>query len=472
MSFDCIIIGAGMSGLAAGIRLAMFDKKVCILEKHSVPGGLNSYYQRGGRKLDVGLHAMTNYVDKREKGTPLNKILKQLRIGYDDLQLSPQKYSEIRFAAPGEDFVLKFSNDKNLLEEEIKKKFPLEMKNFFKLTSAISDFDLSSSLKSLNFGPGFISSRRFLKDYLDDPLLVEMIMCPLLTYGSAWEDDMELRQFIIMFRSIFLEGLCRPREGIRSVIGLLIDKYRGNGGEIRFKTEVTRIKTQNGKVWGVELAGGEILEAKKVISTAGRVETEGILDRDRDLDREWGKVGRPGFVETILVTDQKPAHFDYHQTTVFYNEGRRFNYRRPKTLVDHNSALLCLSNNYRDDHLEEGIMRITHLANYSLWKELTPDEYRTRKEESLRQSLKIASKCFPKYLANSSILFQDTFTPLTVERYTGHFEGAVYGAPAKQWDGKTSVRNLFLAGTDQGFLGIVGSMLSGISMANGHCLSD
>ena len=38
--YDTVIIGAGMSGLAAGIRLAMFDQKVCILERHNVPGGL------------------------------------------------------------------------------------------------------------------------------------------------------------------------------------------------------------------------------------------------------------------------------------------------------------------------------------------------------------------------------------------------------------------------------------------------
>jgi len=52
MNYDAIVIGAGMSGLAAGIRLAMFDKKVVILEKHSIPGGLNSYYQR--RNFDKG----------------------------------------------------------------------------------------------------------------------------------------------------------------------------------------------------------------------------------------------------------------------------------------------------------------------------------------------------------------------------------------------------------------------------------
>ena len=33
--YDTIIIGAGMSGLAAGIRLAYYEKRVCILERHT-----------------------------------------------------------------------------------------------------------------------------------------------------------------------------------------------------------------------------------------------------------------------------------------------------------------------------------------------------------------------------------------------------------------------------------------------------
>ena len=39
--YDVVIIGAGMSGLAAGIRLAHFGKKVCIFERHNAVGGLN-----------------------------------------------------------------------------------------------------------------------------------------------------------------------------------------------------------------------------------------------------------------------------------------------------------------------------------------------------------------------------------------------------------------------------------------------
>ena len=42
--YDTLIIGAGMSGLAAGIRLAYYEQKVAILERHYTIGGLNSFY--------------------------------------------------------------------------------------------------------------------------------------------------------------------------------------------------------------------------------------------------------------------------------------------------------------------------------------------------------------------------------------------------------------------------------------------
>ena len=44
MHYDVVIIGAGMSGLAAGIRLAYFQKRVLILEKHYAFGGLNTRF--------------------------------------------------------------------------------------------------------------------------------------------------------------------------------------------------------------------------------------------------------------------------------------------------------------------------------------------------------------------------------------------------------------------------------------------
>jgi phytoene dehydrogenase-like protein len=64
----------------------------------------------------------------------------------------------------------------------------------------------------------------------------------------------------------------------------------------------------------------------------------------------------------------------------------------------------------------------------------------------------------------------DMFTPRTITHFTGHLAGAIYGSPFKHRQGRTALPNVYLCGTDQGFLGIVGAMLSGISMANYHIL--
>jgi hypothetical protein len=43
--------------------------------------------------------------------------------------------------------------------------------------------------------------------------------------------------------------------------------------------------------------------------------------------------------------------------------------------------------------------------------------------------------------------------------------------PRKVYDGRTRLENLFICGTDQGYLGIIGAMISGITMANIHVLA-
>jgi phytoene dehydrogenase-like protein len=64
------------------------------------------------------------------------------------------------------------------------------------------------------------------------------------------------------------------------------------------------------------------------------------------------------------------------------------------------------------------------------------------------------------------------FTPRTIHRYTWHDNGAVYGAPDKRLDGRTKYDNLFICGTDQGYVGIVGAILSGILVTNRHLLGE
>ena len=160
--WDVVVIGAGMSGLGAGLRLALAGKKVLILEQHNAIGGLNSFYLKDGIKYDVGLHALTNYVKAGTKGHPLTKLCRQLRIPYEALQLCEQKGSLIQFP----ELTLKFTNDFNVLLAEVEDKFPKEREGFQKLIKVINTTE-ETELS----GPIFVSTREILRKFIQEPLL-------------------------------------------------------------------------------------------------------------------------------------------------------------------------------------------------------------------------------------------------------------------------------------------------------------
>jgi phytoene dehydrogenase-like protein len=458
MSYDVLIIGAGMSGLAAGIRLAYYGKKVCILEKHHRVGGLNSFYSRDGHKFDVGLHAMTNYVPKGTKSTPLPKLLRQLKLQAEDFALCQQRISVVRF--PGK--TLSFNNDLNFFIQEVSENFPAQADNFRKLLKAISEYDaLALEAKPL-------SARDVISSIISDPLLIDMLFCPLMFYGNAQENDMEFGQFVIMFNSIFCEGFARPQDGVRHILNILVKQYEDSGGELRLKCGVKSIQVASGRVESIVLDNGEVLRSDNVISSAGYVETMRLLS---DYDPAGFKydVGRLSFVEFIMVLDKELAETGYNTTITFYNNSDKFNYRKPDKLVDVSSGVICCPNNFQfESPLSEAIIRVTNMANFELWNNLDKEEYKAQKAAWLETTLKEVVKFVPDF--RDSIVYTDIFTPKTIYKYTGHLNGAVYGTPNKIKTGRTHLKNLFICGTDQGFLGIVGAMLSGISMANLHIL--
>ncbi len=458
MDYDVLIIGAGMSGLAAGIRLAYYDKRVCIVEKHYRVGGLNSFYNRGKRKFDVGLHAMTNYVPKDVKLTPLPKLLRQLRLKREDFALCPQRMSAIKFP----DKTLKFNNDLEFFTQNVVDNFPAQADNFQKLLKVIFEYN------ELNLYARPISAREVVGSIISDPLLIDMVFCPLMFYGNAQEDDIEFGQFAIMFKGIYCEGFARPQAGVRHILDVLVRKYMGCGGELKTRCTVTSIQAENGRVESILLDNGEMLTADKILSSAGYVETMKLLSNYDPTGIE-DKAGQLSMVEFITVLDKQPAEMGHETTIIFYNNSDRFDYRKPDELVNVSSGVICCPNNFQyENPLPEGMIRITNLANFDLWNRLNEEEYRTQKAAWLETSLSEVVKLIPDF--RDSIIFTDVFTPKTIHRFTGHVNGAVYGTPSKIKTGSTHLDNLFICGTDQGFLGIVGAMLSGISMANLHVL--
>ena len=459
MAYDAVIIGSGLSGLAAGIRLAMFDKKVCIVEKHTVLGGLNSFYVRKNRTFDVGLHAMTNFTPKGVRNSPLGKLLKQLRFSHDDFRLCQQHMSEIRFP----EHSLRFTNDFEFFRQEVADQFPQEIDGFNKLVEKILSFD------ELNLNDEkTLTSRPILESFIKNPVLIDMLNCPLMYYGNAREGDMDFYQFVIMFKSVFVEGFAKPVGGMPYILKLFEEKFKQLGGELRMGSGVTSINAENRTVESVTLENGEQLIAENIISSMGYVETLNHCAPTLKETEEC-ETGQVSFMESLCVVDREPRDLGYDKSIVFFSNQPRFDYKVPDEMINVTSGVLCCSNNFDyPEPMKEGLIRLTNLANFAQWDSLPRKDYIAAKKHWRDRALESVFTFFTDFRDN--VVFLDSFTPKTIKKYTGHLNGAVYGSPNKIKNGKTPLNNLFICGTDQGFLGIIGATLSGISMANLHVL--
>lgn len=458
-AYKLIVIGGGLSGLAAGIRYARFGEKVLILEKHSSPGGLNSYYYRHGRLLETGLHAMTNWAAPDDRHATLNRLLRQLKLPRHRLVFHEQFSSEILFPHA---MSLRFSNDFSLLKEEISRLFPQTVDRFLGLVKLIADYDPYIPRPR-------ISARTRLQAVLDDDLLINMLFWPLMMYGNSEEHDMDFSQFVIMFRSIYQEGFFRPAGTIKDFLDLLLSHYHDLGGEIRMKASVQTIITRNNRVAGVRLSTGEEILGDNLISTIGYPNTLELVGRRDPVELSPYK-GRMSFVELIyFLPAKKIAGLKTDRTIIFYQLNEPFCYCRPEAPVEVANGVICFPGNFKGLPEEDLLqLRITHPANYDLWAAASSSVYPQMKEEWAQKSQTIIAQIIGNY--QYDILFFDSFTPLTIERFTGKAQGAVYGSPLKIKDGRTPFSNLFIAGTDQGYLGIIGSMFSGVTMVNDHIL--
>src|SRR3989441_9019336 len=111
---------------------------------------------------------------------------------------------------------------------------------------------------------------------------------------------MEFGQFVVMFKSIFCEGLARPREGVRRIINVLRRKVREVGGTVRMRCGVKALHVEDGHVRSVELDNGGTLTAHTILSSPRYVETLRPCD-DGDPEPPAPLARRPSFVEIISI---------------------------------------------------------------------------------------------------------------------------------------------------------------------------
>ncbi len=400
MSYDTVIIGAGLSGLAAGARLALVGRRVCVLEAHAVPGGLNSYYRRHGRNIDVGLHAFTNFSPRGTRHSALTRLLRQLRLRHEELALAePAVGSRIVF--PGR--VLRFTNDPQVLRADVAANFPDDLAGFDRLWARLAEYDETS----LEEKP-FVSTRTELAKDLRTPLLREMLLAPTMYYGSSTEDDPDWEQFALVWQCLLAEGISRPAGGVRRILDLLSGRLKENGGELRLSARVERLIERDGKVVAARLASGEEVSGEVFLSCAGAPETAALCGQSVDYEASAGKVS---VAEVVLHLDCNPRDLGVTDAIAFLCRDEQFRWREPEGLIDDRSAALCSPALYGEGPAgpDECCLRVTAQASYRRWHELLGHDdqrradperraaYQRAKEETRDRLIELSLAAWPDY---------------------------------------------------------------------------
>ena len=234
--YDTIIIGAGMSGLAAGIRLAYYDQRVCILERHYTIGGLNSFYRLGGRDYDVGLHAADQlHAQGHARRARWPGCCGSCGFSGTISPLRRRSARRSRFPACG----CGSTTTSTLLASEVARAFPARERQLRPARRARSSTTTTSSETHADLSAR--AGRR--RDHHRAAAGRDAVL-PADVLRPAREHDMDLGQFSIMFRSIFLEGLGRPQAGVRLILKHLVRKFQALGGELRLRAGVKRLAVE------------------------------------------------------------------------------------------------------------------------------------------------------------------------------------------------------------------------------------
>src|SRR5271167_65182 len=279
-SWDAIVIGSGMGGLACAAALARTGYAVLVVEQHYIAGGLTQTFHRGGFRWDVGVH----YLGEMGPEGEAHGILDWLAGGAIKFASLGAVYDTIHF--PG-DFVVQFARPQAALQLELEEKFPGSTKDIEAFFTALAEADRAGrAIFAQRAMPSLLAkvhgmwhereirkwwgrtSAEVLDELVSDPKLRAVLLAQRANYGGTTATEMSFGVHALIMRHYF-NGAYYPVGGAKVFADALIPVIEGAGGEIRLKAKVREFLIENGAVVGVRLEDTTQIRAPRVFSDAG-----------------------------------------------------------------------------------------------------------------------------------------------------------------------------------------------------------
>jgi len=503
-SYDAVVIGSGIGGLAAAALLGRHGgKRVLVLERHKVAGGFTHTFGRPGFEWDVGVHyiggvhrpnsaaraAFDHVTDGRLKWNAMPEVYDRIRIGDRsfDIHAGRERFRErMKAYFPGEAMAV----DRYLAEV----RSAVRASNVYFAEKAIPRplaFLIGGMMRHRFLGYADRTTAQVLGGLTRNAEFAAVLAGQWGNYGLPPEQSSFAIHAVVADH--YLEGAGYPVGGASEIAASIAPVIESAGGRIATRAEVSRILVESGdRAVGVRLSDGREIRAPVVISDAGAWTTlAGLLPPDVEqripIRSQLQAVGpSTSHLGLYVGLTREPGEPEFGSANHWIHPDSDHDGSVRKYAADPDAPFPVLfisfpsakdptfDQRYPGKSTIEVVVPVPY-GHFQRWagsvRKQRPEDYEAFKKSLTERLLGELYRAVPA--AKGRVTHAELSTPLTTRHYDNSPQGAIYGLNAtparfriRHLGARTAIRNLYLTGQDVTTCGVTGALAGGAITAS------
>ncbi len=440
--YDVIVIGGALAGLSSALMLADKGLDVLVLERHNLPGGIATSFVRSGIEIEAALHEMMSIGEKNNR-LKVGKFFDDMGVNIDWLKV-PECYHA---SLPGIELTLHPGLE--TFAKEVDGEVPGtydKVLRLLNLCNTVFDSVNELSIHPMSKVQMLLKHEAFVKtagystqevlDTFELPQKALDLLAPYWIYVGSGFKDLPFTIYSVLMADYVGYGSFIPHKFSHEMSLKMAERAEAMGVQIEYRQNVEKILVKNGKAYGVRTKRGDEIHSDYVICSAypHKVYTS-MIEPASEVPVKAIKMvnGRrlsltafsvimilDRTAEELGIKDYSVFRGDTMDTDALYNDLAGLGPYRYLTCICHNLA--------NPDATPAGTCSysITTLPQVTGWKTVKAEDYDRVKHEVAKQMIGDMSAYLGVNLLDH-VLECVIETPMTIARYTGAWNGCIYG---------------------------------------------